>query len=177
MDFVTATVPAGQARTVILFPPDTFPFWLNNQRELVKLIHVGIQGEKTVKQFAKQVDIALSGKSITVERHLHVQPAQQKTVLKALNAVVPDIQDGIEATVVQLVVPPVIERERAAQHQSAAHHIEKPGAQMAHHPPVETILRRRVCGQRRLAEITHGEGRVIDLFTAVQQRALQRPAR
>lgn len=78
MDFVTATVPAGQARTVILFPPDTFPFWLNNQRELVKLIHVGIQGEKTVKQFAKQVDIALSGKSITVERHLHVQPAQQK---------------------------------------------------------------------------------------------------
>lgn len=51
---------------MILFPTDTFPFWLNNQRELVKLVHIGIQGKKTVEQFAKQMDIALSGKSIAV---------------------------------------------------------------------------------------------------------------
>ncbi|SUB15692.1 Uncharacterised protein [Pantoea agglomerans] len=39
---------AGQARTVILFPPDAFSFWLNNEGELVKLVHIGIQSKEPV---------------------------------------------------------------------------------------------------------------------------------
>ena len=32
---------------MILFPPDTFPFRLNNERQLVELIHIGIQCGKS----------------------------------------------------------------------------------------------------------------------------------
>lgn len=43
---------------MIFFPPDAFSFRLNNQCELIELIHIGVQGQETVEHFAKQVNIS-----------------------------------------------------------------------------------------------------------------------
>ncbi|MNG09986.1 hypothetical protein D3C84_934310 [compost metagenome] len=53
-------------------------------------------------------------------------------------------QNGIKAAIIELILLPVIERKRAAQHLRAAHHVEKPGAEVAHHSPVKAIFRRGV---------------------------------
>ena len=101
---------------MILFPPDTFPFWLNNERELVKLIHVGIQCKKAIEHLAEQLHISLPRKAVAVERDLHIQAAQQEAILKTLDAVVPHVQNGIQTTVVEFIIKPVVERQRTAQH-------------------------------------------------------------
>jgi hypothetical protein len=69
-----AALSAGQARTVVLFPPDAFSFWLNEKGELVELVHIGIQRKEAVEHFAEQVNIALTGKAVAVEGHFNIQP-------------------------------------------------------------------------------------------------------
>lgn len=58
---------------MILFPPDAFSFWLNNEGELVKLVHVGIQRKETVEHFSEQVNIALTGEAVAVEGYFNIQ--------------------------------------------------------------------------------------------------------
>ena len=63
---------AGQTRTVILFPPDAFSFWLNNEGELVKLVHIGIQRKEPVEHFTEEVNIALTGEAVAVDGHFDI---------------------------------------------------------------------------------------------------------
>lgn len=58
---------------MILFPPDAFSFWLNDEGKLVELVHIDIQRKKPVKHFTKQMNIALTGKTIAVEDHFDIQ--------------------------------------------------------------------------------------------------------
>ena len=121
--------------------------------------------------------IPFAGKTVAVERDLYVQAAQQEAIFKALDPVVPDVQNGIQTRVVEFITEPVVKRQRATQHLRATHHVQKTGPQMAHHPPVEAVFCRRIGGQRRFAQITHRKRRFAYLFAAVQQRTLQCTAR
>ena len=118
------------------------------------------------------MDIARTGKSATVERHFNIQPAQQETLLETLNSVMADRQNGVQTAIIELILPPVVERQRAAQHLGAAHHVEKTGAQMAHDPPVVAVFRRGIGRQRGLTEIADGKRRGWYRLTAIQQCAL-----
>lgn len=67
---------------MIFFPPDAFSFRLNNQCELIELIHIGVQGQETVEHFAKQVNISLSGKPVAIKSYLHIKPRSRKPFSK-----------------------------------------------------------------------------------------------
>ena len=105
------------------------------------------------------MDIARTGKSATVERHFDIQPAQQESLFETLNSVMADRQNSVQTTVIELILPPVVERQRTAQYLGAAHHIEKTGAQMAHDPPVVAVFRRGIYRQCGLTEIADGKRR------------------
>lgn len=59
---------------MVLFPPDTFSFWLYDEGELVELVHIGIKRKESVEHFAEQVNIALTSEAVAVEGHFDIQP-------------------------------------------------------------------------------------------------------
>ncbi len=117
---------------------------MNNKRELVELVHVGIERKKAVEHFAKQVNIPLPREPVAVEGHFDIQAPQQKALLITLKTVMFHVLNRLQTPGVQFIFLPVIERQGATQDFGSTHHVQEPGAQVAQNPPVEAIFSRRV---------------------------------
>ncbi|MNR14205.1 hypothetical protein D3C85_1306670 [compost metagenome] len=64
------------------------------------------------------------------------------------------VNDGLQTTAVHLTVGPFVQRQGAAQHVGVIHHRQESAAEVTQHTPVKTVLRGRIAGQRRGAQVT-----------------------
>jgi len=95
---------------VILAPSQSFPCWLQYQRELVKEVNIGIEREESVQHLAKEIHITLACKIVPIQRDLNVHAPEHKTLLKTADQGVLYGDYCFKPTAVHFIVGPVIER-------------------------------------------------------------------